>query len=80
MLGQVDFRRHLKVHWQMLRIGWLIGDRREVLGQVLRIVPTPLGHLFGRLPLGNTGRANVSAFEPMAIPPNLQVLIEDRGR
>lgn len=25
----------------------------------------PLGNLTGRLPIGNTGRANVSAFAPM---------------
>lgn len=80
VLGHLDFVPHLRVHWQMLRAGWAAGDRREVLGQLMRIALVPVGHLAGRLPRGNTGGANVSAFEPMAIPPELERLIEDRGR
>jgi hypothetical protein len=30
--------------------------------------------------MGNTGGANVSAFKPMAIPPELKRLIEERDR
>jgi hypothetical protein len=35
----------------------------------------PLGHLSGRLPLGNPGRATVSAFEPLPVRPELAELI-----
>ena len=80
LLGQLDFVPHLRVHWQMLRVGWSAGDWREVIGQVLRIALVPIGHLVGRLPMGNTGGANVSAFKPMAIPPELKRLIEERDR
>ncbi len=80
VLGQLDFVPHLRVHWQMLRVGWSAGDWREVIGQVLRIALVPIGHLVGRLPMGNTGGANVSAFKPMAIPPELKRLIEERDR
>jgi len=80
VLGQRDFVPHVSVHWQMLRAGWAAGDRREVMGQLMRIALVPVGHLVGRLPLGNTGGANVSAFKPMAIPPDLEPLIEDRDR
>ena len=80
VLGQLDFVPHLRVHWQMLRVGWAAGDRREVTGQLMRIALVPVGHLVGRLPVGNTGGANVSAFKPMAIPPELERLIEDRDR
>jgi hypothetical protein len=80
VLGQLDIVPHLRVHWQMLRVGWSAGDRREVAGQVIRIALVPVGHLIGRLPVGNTGGANVSAFKPMAIPPELERLIEDRDR
>ena len=80
VLGQLDFGPHLRVHWQMLRVGWAAVDRREVTGQLLRIALVPVGHLVGRLPVGNTGGANVSAFRPMPIPPDLQRLIEDRDR
>jgi len=80
VLGQIDFVPHLRVHWQMLRAGWAAGDRREVTGQLIRIALVPVGHLVGRLPAGNTGGANVSAFKPMAIPPELERLIRDRDR
>jgi hypothetical protein len=80
VLGQLDFVPHLRVHWQMLRMGWSAGDWREVTGQVMRIALVPIGHLIGRLPMGNTGGANVSAFKPMAIPPELKRLIEERDR
>lgn len=78
VLGQLDFVPHVRVHWQMLRAGWASGNRREVTGQLLRIALVPVGHLVGRLPVGNTGGANVSAFQPMPISPELQRLIEDR--
>jgi len=80
VLGQLDFVPHLRVHWQMLRAGWSAGDWREVAGQLMRIALVPVGHPLGRLPVGNTGGANVSAFKPMAIPPELKRLIEDRDR
>jgi hypothetical protein len=80
VLGQLDLVPHLRVHWQMLRVGWAAGDRREVTGQLMRIALVPVGHLFGRPPVGNTGGANVSAFKPMAIPADLERLIEDPKR
>ena len=80
VLGQIDFVPHLRVHWQMLRVGSSAGDRREVMGQLMRIALVPVGHLVKRLPVGNTGGANVSAFKPMAIAPELERLIEDRDR
>lgn len=80
VLGQLDFVPHLRVHWRMLGVGWSAGDWREVTGQVMRIALVPIGHLVGRLPVGNTGGANVSAFKPMPISPELERLIEERDR
>lgn len=80
VLGQRDFSAHLRVHGWMLRVGWETGDWREVVGQLMRLALVPLGHLVGRLPIGNTGGANVSAFAPMAIPPDLKRLLQGRDR
>ena len=55
-------------------------DRAEIAGQLLRLVLTPLGHAVGRLPQGNTGRANVSAFAPMPVPPDLCEDVAKGGR
>ena len=61
----------------MLRVGWRRGDMREVAGQLLRLVLTPLGHLTGRLPTGNTGGSNVSTFASLPVPADLQKLLAD---
>jgi hypothetical protein len=79
MLGQRDFALHWRVHVMMLRAAWDLADVHEVRGQLLRLVLTPLGHLFNRLPQGNTGRANVSAFAPMPVTPDLQKMLEDKN-
>jgi hypothetical protein len=79
VLGQTRFGPHLRVHLGMLRAGWQLRDGPEVLGQLMRLALVPVGHLTGRLPIGNTGGANVSAFTPMPIAPELQRLI-DEGR
>jgi hypothetical protein len=78
VLGQRDFGAHLRVHARMLHVAWRSGDGREVRGQLLRLALVPLGHLLGRLPAGNTGRANVSAFEPMDVAADLQRLLDDK--
>ena len=77
VLGQVDFSRHWCVHVTMLRAAWRLADARELRGQLLRLSLVPLGHLFGRLPLGNTGRSDVSAFAPTDVPADLKRLLDD---
>jgi len=71
---------HMKVHAAMLTVGWRTRDRREVAGQLLRLVVAGPGSLSGRYPEGNTGRADVPATRPMPIPADLRLLLEaDRG-
>ncbi len=74
--GQAVFGLHTRVHIAMLGAAWRERDAREMLGQALRLVLVPLGHALRRLPAGNTGRGNVSAFAPMAISQGVQALIE----
>ena len=66
--------RHARAHWLMLRAGWMQGDWREVAGQLPRIVAALLFSLIW-VPLGNTGRARVSAFKPMPLTDELQKLL-----
>lgn len=75
ILGQCDIGRHLLVHRLMLRAGWKRRDRREVAGQALRLLLVPLGHLARRLPEGNPGTADVSAFAPRALPEEIARLL-----
>ena len=72
---QQQFSLHWRVHWQMLRFALETRDYREVAGQLLRLALVPLGHAVGRLPAGNTGRANVNAFRPMAVSDRNRALL-----
>jgi uncharacterized protein DUF3703 len=78
ILSQRHTSQHVHVHWLMLRLGASVGARREVLGQLTRIVAAAM---FSRIwvPIGNTGRANVSAVKPMAIPADLRSVLENGG-
>ena len=75
VVGQLHFKPHLQTHAQMLKLSLRTRDWPEVAGQMLRLVLVPLGHLSGRLPLGNPGRSTVSAFEPLPVRPELAELI-----
>lgn len=72
ILGQRDLWSHIVVHVTMLRFAIQQSDMREVLGQIIRILATIPGYLFGWIPVGNTGGSNVSALKPMAIPEDLK--------
>ena len=80
ILGQWYVRTHAVAHLGLLRIGWRRRDWREILGQLLRIPGGILGSALGRVPRGNTGGANVSAFREMPIPPDLRSLLVLDGR
>lgn len=75
VLGQWYVRTHTLAHLGMLRIGWRRRDLRDIVGQLLRIPGGMLGSALGRVPRGNTGGSNVSAFREMPIPPDLRGLL-----
>lgn len=77
ILGQLSFPDHVVAHIWMLRVAWARRDGRELRGQVLRLAATVPGHLFGWLPIGNTGGADVSPLKPMAIPADLEPYFRD---
>lgn len=78
ILGQHYAIAHTRVHWWMLKVGVKRGDILEILGQLIRIVGGFLGSLIGKVPVGNSGGADVSAFAQMPIPDDLrEILIKD---
>lgn len=78
VLGQCHTMAHVRAHLAMLGIGWTRRDLREVVGQIPRIFAALA---FSRIwvPIGNTGGADVSAFQPMAIPADLAELLNDKN-
>ncbi len=77
IIGQQFFAAHWLSHWWMLKIGVRRGDSREIMGQIIRLIAVIPGFLFGWVPKGNTGGANVSATRPMPIPDDLSGLLAD---
>jgi hypothetical protein len=75
VVGQMDLRMHWHSHRTMLSHAIAQGDAREAAGQLFRLALVPLGHALGRLPVGNIGRATVSAFRPMEPAPAVRELI-----
>lgn len=73
--GQLIFALHGHVHVRMLGLAWRTRDWPEVAGQLWRLGLVPLGHLSGRLPVGNPGRSTVSAFAPQPVPDEINTLI-----
>ena len=71
---------HVRVHGSMLAAGARAGDGREVWGQLVRLVVAGPGSATGRYPVGNTGRARVSATRPMPIRDDLAELLRAAGR
>lgn len=77
ILGQRFFWRHALSHWWMLKVGLRQKRASEIKGQLLRLVATVPGYLFGWVPKGNTGGANVSPVTPMPLPADLAPLLDD---
>ncbi|MBL8521059.1 MAG: DUF3703 domain-containing protein [Betaproteobacteria bacterium] len=76
ILSQRHTFQHVYVHWRMLRLGASACRWQEVFGQASRIVAAAIfSHIW--VPVGNTGRANVSALKPMPVPWDLKAILED---
>lgn len=80
ILSQPRLPLHLRVHWSMLIYALRLHDLREVAGQVARLALAPLAAMTGRVPVGNTGRSNLSAFRPMPIPDDLRSVMDGGPR
>lgn len=79
ILGQRYAWPHTVNHWWMLKTGFRLRDRREIFGQVVRLIVAGLGSLIGRVPIGNTGGANVGILKVMPIPEDLAAILRKSG-
>jgi hypothetical protein len=66
---------HTRNHVSMLHLALRQRDRREALGQLVRVVVAAPGSLSGRYPQGNTGRVAVGLMTPMPVPPDLAAML-----
>jgi hypothetical protein len=75
ILGQRWPMAHNAVHWRMLKFGFRVKDRREILGQLPRLVFGGVKSFVGTVPIGNTGGADVAALRPLQLPEDLAAIL-----
>jgi hypothetical protein len=77
VIAQIYPIEHTIVHWKMLQFGIKIKNRKEILGQIPRLIFGGIKSFVGKIPTGNTGGANVPPLQPMEIPENLKKIIAE---
>ena len=75
ILGQPYAIEHTVVHWKMICFGFKIKNTKEVIGQIPRLLFGGVKSFVGKIPIGNTGGANVPPLMPMEIPDDLKLII-----
>ncbi|MBK8396189.1 MAG: DUF3703 domain-containing protein [Leptospiraceae bacterium] len=75
IIGQYHPISHFGIHFRMLVFAIRVRDRNEFLGQIPRLLVGWIGSLFNRIPVGNTGGANVHILAPMEIPEDFKPLL-----
>ena len=75
ILGQSYPKEHSYVHWKMLQFGFAIKSWQEIKGQILRLIFGSVKSFVGKIPVGNTGGANVPPLQPMEIPEDLKAIM-----
>jgi Protein of unknown function (DUF3703) len=79
ILGQPWAVEHTHVHWRMIQFGFRIKDWTEIAGQIPRLIVGGVKSFVGKIPVGNTGGANVPPLQPMEIPDDLKALLKSYG-
>jgi hypothetical protein len=77
ILGQAFPKEHSYVHWKMLQFGFAIKSWTEIKGQILRLIFGGVKSFVGKIPVGNTGGANVPPLQPMEIPNDLKGILDE---
>lgn len=79
IIGQAWPYEHSYAHWLMLKFGLAIKNRKEVIGQLPRLLVGGVKSFVGKIPVGNTGGADVNPLQKMEIPEDLKSILA-RGR
>lgn len=77
ILGQSYPVEHTAVHWKMLSFGIKLKNSKEIIGQIPRLLIGGVKSFVGKVPVGNTGGANVPPLQPMEIPDDLAAIINN---
>ena len=76
IMGQPWAVEHTCVHWEMLKFGVRVKSWKEIIGQIPRLLVGGGKSFVGRIPIGNTGGADVPPLQPMEIPEDIKLLMK----
>ena len=79
VIGQAYPLKHTYVHWKMLQFGIKIKSLKEIIGQIPRLLIGGVKSFVGKIPVGNTGGANIPPFKHLPIEPELVEIFEKAG-
>ena len=79
IIGQKYPYAHTFVHWKMLQFGIKIKNRKEIMGQIPRLIFGDVKSFVGKIPLGNPGGANVPPLKPFPIENELKNIFQKAG-
>ena len=79
IIGQSYPYHHRYVHWKMLLFGIHIKDKKEIIGQIPRLLVGGVKSFVGKIPVGNTGGANIPPLKPLPISEELLSIFAKAG-
>ncbi len=79
VIGQKYPYAHSYVHWKMLLFGFKIKSTKEVVGQIPRLLLGGVKSFVGKVPVGNTGGANIPPLKPLPIKEDIQEIFIKAG-
>jgi len=79
VIGQAYPWPHTYVHWKMLQFGLSIKSWKEVVGQIPRLLVGGVKSFVGKIPVGNTGGANIPPLKPLPIDPEIMEMFRKAG-
>lgn len=79
VIGQAYPLKHSYVHWKMLQFGILIKSLKEIIGQIPRLLVGGVKSFVGKIPVGNTGGANIPPLKTLPIEPEIEEVFRKAG-
>ena len=79
VIGQSYPFEHTLVHWRMLQFGTRIKSFKEIIGQIPRLLVGGVKSFIGKIPVGNTGGANIPPLKSLPIEPDIIEIFERAG-
>jgi hypothetical protein len=79
VIGQAYPYQHSYAHWKMLLFGIKIKNVREIIGQLPRLLVGGVKSFVGKIPIGNTGGANIHPLQSLPIQEDIKSIFEKTG-